>query len=167
MFCEMGGFGQTYKFWGNPSCQEISCHQKIIQFLDSSFGSLSRFRAPVQPYAPSKCGVELVQLYGISTSSLGISWLLGFLALDKELSSSGNYFSHTLQISAQWWSQHFPLKYRNTMDVIVKSMWTKLLPTNLRGFIEKASLQSADKTNKQNIWIHKMQGLLLKPILGV
>lgn len=26
----MGGFGQTYKFWGNPSCQEISCHQKII-----------------------------------------------------------------------------------------------------------------------------------------
>lgn len=55
MFCEMGGFWQTYtthaEFWGNPSCQEISCHQKIIWFLDSSLGSLSRFTAPVQPYA--------------------------------------------------------------------------------------------------------------------
>ena len=53
------------------------------------------------------------------------------------------------QISAQWWSQSFSLKYMNTMTVIVKSMWTKLLPTNLRSFIEKASLWSIGKTNKQ------------------
>lgn len=161
------GLGKLTNSEEIPPARKSAAIRKLLVFLDSSFGSLSRFTAPVQLHAPSKCGIELVQLSGISTSSLGISWLPGFLALDKELSSSGNYFSHTLQISAQWWSQRFSLKYRNTMDVIVKSMWTKLLPTNLRGFIEKASLQSADKTNKQNIWIHKMQRLLLKPILGV
>lgn len=76
--------------------------------------------------------------------------LSGFLALVEELASPENCFSHTPQISAQWWSQSFSLKYMNTMTVIVKSMWTKLLPTNLHSFIERASLRSIDKTNKQN-----------------
>lgn len=84
------------------------------------------------------------------------SWLSGFLALDKELASPGNCISHTPQISAQWWSQSFSLKDMNTMIVIVKSMWTELLLTNLHSFIEKASLQSIGKTNKQtNNWCTK------------
>lgn len=75
--------------------------------------------------------------------------------LEEEPANSGSCFSHAPQIASQWWSLSFSLKYRNTMTVIVKSMWTKLLPTNLCSFIKKASLQfywqnKQTKMNTQN-----------------